>query len=499
MNKYISEKELLLQKLTDLEAEVATFKKNEHSVKNTAIAPAQTFDNVLLQALIQNIPFEFMAFDKNSVCFIQNDASKKQLGTLLGETFETIQTKYHHLKLNYKTNLGDIRKKAVVEYEKEYIDNQGKRVYYQNIYTPTKVMGEYSGIMLLSIDVSERKLFEKALLESERKFRNIYNNSTDAIIIHDLIGNIIDYNEEFRNISGWTHKALLTDINIFDLYVSETREDIRKGIAELKNDDQVYSLETEVIDVSGMHVPVEIKCKTIEFLDSQLIMTIIQDISFRKSFEIKLLNTVIETEEKERIRFAVDLHDEIGPLLSSMKMYLSLLNETTEETKKKYISMQVMELVKQSITSIREISNSLSPHLLSNYGLLAAVQNILGITKDLISISFSSNCEHLRFSNNVEIVFYRILKELLNNTLKHASAKEIQISLNYKKNLLTLHFEDNGIGFNVLEQLAEKKTGFGLFNILSRVKAINGDYIFNSFKGKGVVFELFVKTEILKR
>ena len=86
---------------------------------------------------------------------------------------------------------------------------------------------------------------------------------------------------------------------------------------------------------------------------------------------------------------------------------------------------------------------------------------------------------------------------MLNNTLKHAEATQVKLALHYEKNVLTLRFEDNGKGFNVLEQMEERKTGLGLFSILSRVKAINGDYFIDSDKGKGVVFELHTKIEQL--
>ena len=180
-------------------------------------------------------------------------------------------------------------------------------------------------------------------------------------------------------------------------------------------------------------------------------------------------------------------------------MYLSLVKDTKDEAKIQYISTHVMDLVKQAITSIREISNSLSPHLLSNYGLVAAFNNTIAIAKDLIHVKFVTNCNTIRFSNNIEIVYFRIFKELFNNTLKHAEANQIELSLQYNKKVLSLTFKDNGKGFNVLKQMEDVKTGLGLFNILSRVKAINGDYKIESQIGKGVEFELNTKIEPINK
>lgn len=452
----------------------------------------------LFEALIQNIPFGFWAFDDNNICFIQNKVSKQLLGDLTGQNIENYHNTDNRLIDSCLSKIIDVQDGKDVQYEIQINNGDSKKVYYQNVLSPIKINNTIKGILVFNIDISERKQFEKALQDSEKKFRKIYNNSTDGIVIHDYNGIIYDYNEEFRSIIGWTHKDLLVEANFYNMCIPEQRKTIQKSITEIKTDDQVFNLETEILDIVGLCLPVEIKSKLIQYADHSLVLTIVQNISLRKRFEQKLLNTVVETEEKERNRLAVDLHDEIGPLLSSMKMYLSLVKDTKEEEKIQYITTHVMDLVKQAITSIREISNSLSPHLLSNYGLVAAFNNTIAIAKDLIVIKFTTNCNNVRFPNNIEIVYFRIFKELLNNTLKHAEAKHIELSLQYNKNVLSLKFKDNGKGFNVLEQMEERKTGLGLFNILSRVKAINGDYHMDSEKGKGVDFELNTKTEPIK-
>lgn len=447
----------------------------------------------LLDALIYNIPFGFWAFDINEQCYMQNKMSSDQWGNMLGKSLSYIKGTCKQQPFPNSHGFNEFINGTKFEFEQEFIDQHGKRIYFHSVISPVVINGQKKGLLIFNIDISERKLFEKALQESERKFRNIFNNSTDGILIHDFHGNIYDYNNEFQNISGRTHRDLLTSINFFDLCQEDHQSEIRKGIANLVNGDQVFEHETEIVDVVGISLPVEVKSRVIEYLDSQSVLTIVRNIAFRKRFEIKLLNTVVETEERERERLAGDLHDEIGPLLSSMKMYLSLLKDTNEDAKKQYISSQVMDLVKQAITSIREVSNSLSPHILQNYGINAAIQNTLEKTRDLISVNFSTDCESTRFPGNYEIVFYRIFKELLNNTLKHARANHVEISLSFKTNMLILHYEDDGVGFNVTEHLSEKKSGLGLFNILSRVKAINGDYKIDSKNGSGFVFDLHAK------
>ena len=460
----------------------------------------QTFreQQALFDALIQNIPFGFWAFDDKNYCFIQNKVSKNLLGDITHQSIDVLRKYDNKLIDSCLSKIVDVLEGKEVQFEIQINDTNGGKKYIQNVLSPIKIQNEIKGILVFNTDISERKSFERALQDSEKKFRKIYNNSTDAIVIHDYDGKIFDYNEEFRSITGWTHKDLLVKSNFYEMCNSEHRKNIKKSINEIKDDEQVFNIETEIFDVVGLVIPIEIKSKIIQYGESSLVLTIIQNISFRKRFEQKLLNTVVETEEKERNRLAVDLHDEIGPLLSSMKMYLSLVKDSKDQQKIEYITTHVSDLVKQAITSIREISNSLSPHLLSNFGLVAAFNNTISIAKDLIQVKFVNNCNNIRFLNNIEIVYYRIFKELLNNTLKHSNANRIELSLQFNKNVLSLHFKDNGKGFNVLEQMEDRKTGLGLFNILSRVKAINGDYHIDSEIGKGVEFELNTKTEPLK-
>jgi signal transduction histidine kinase len=210
--------------------------------------------------------------------------------------------------------------------------------------------------------------------------------------------------------------------------------------------------------------------------------------------EKKLFETIISTEEREREHFAGDLHDEVGPLLSSLKMYISLLAETEDKKKKEYIVPQIQTLIKESITTVREISNDLSPHVLNNYGCVAAINSFLGLKRDFLNITFNQNLENKRFNQSTEIVIYRIVKELVNNTIKHAKANNIDLKLLEEENAIILQYSDDGKGFNVNETVENTKGSIGLLNIMSRVKTVNGKYKISSSEGTGFWFELTIPT-----
>ncbi|MEA3505071.1 MAG: histidine kinase, partial [Bacteroidota bacterium] len=155
----------------------------------------------------------------------------------------------------------------------------------------------------------------------------------------------------------------------------------------------------------------------------------------RKENEAKVLSAIIKTEENERQKFAKELHDGLGPILSSIKMAISAINKSSLSETNGQIITKTENTVDDAIISVKEISNSLSPHVLKRYGLEKAIKTFTDtiVTKKDLEIIHSSNLNGKRYSYNVEVVLYRIVGELITNTLKYALASRIEISLfNYE-------------------------------------------------------------------
>jgi PAS domain S-box-containing protein len=360
-------------------------------------------------------------------------------------------------------------------------------IIYRNVYRDSD--NNVAGFIGAVFDITEIKRANAKVSESERKFRNIFSTSTDTILIMDLNLNILEINDIFFQETGFSRDdfANTTAIKLIaPKYVEETK----KMLERLYQERIVYYFETDMIKANGEIMPVELNCKMIEYDNQEAIMTIVRDVTERRRWEQKLIDSIIETEERERERLAGDLHDEIGPLLSSMKMYITVLSETTDTEKQGYLYDQINMLVKESLQAVREISNDLSPHILNHYGIVAALSNFLGAKHSLIDIKFKSNCEKLRFDSHLEIIFYRIVKELFNNTLKHAAATTITIQINYHIGTITLDYKDNGKGFDLESTLKQEKKGIGLLNILSRLRSVQGKYQINTAPGKGFLIHI---------
>jgi signal transduction histidine kinase len=214
----------------------------------------------------------------------------------------------------------------------------------------------------------------------------------------------------------------------------------------------------------------------------------------RKQNEARILSAILKTEEKERQNFAKELHDGLGPLLSSAKMTISAVGKEGD-VNNKFLG-KAEKLIDESILSLKEISNKLSPHILNNFGLLKAVRSFiknLGIMETPL-IHLNSNLDGTRYSYNLEVVMYRVICELITNSLKHANAKNIYIDLFADNNELSLKYMDDGIGFNT-ETLDKEQTGMGYSNINSRIRSLNGTFNIFSVPNEGITVTILIKLD----
>lgn len=203
-----------------------------------------------------------------------------------------------------------------------------------------------------------------------------------------------------------------------------------------------------------------------------------------RNYEKKLLNAVIQAEENERRRFATELHDGLGPLLSSIKMGLSVLSAGNRD---EVVSQNIVEATQEAIATVREISNNLSPHILTHFGLEKAIHNFvyrLTLPQEIV-IQPIVDIGSARYDNSIEIIVYRIFGELIHNTIQHAGASFITFRLFESDSKLVLQYQDDGIGFDPQKHINESHSGFGYFNMISRISSLKGEVVFDNQQPNG--------------
>ncbi len=181
-----------------------------------------------------------------------------------------------------------------------------------------------------------------------------------------------------------------------------------------------------------------------------------------------LLRSSIEVQEAERKRIAHDLHDEIGVLLTTSRLYFNQLSLEQTEAEKQ-VSDKMNSLFDEMMINIRRISHDLRPVVLENLGLVEAVESL---REKLLEAGMDFTFEHqvsFRMTKESELVLYRILQELIGNTLKHAQASQIFISMKEQGKQFYLTYKDDGKG---LAQ-GSYKGGLGMKSIESRLNLLD--------------------------
>ena len=205
----------------------------------------------------------------------------------------------------------------------------------------------------------------------------------------------------------------------------------------------------------------------------------------RRMLENKLMTAVLRTEERSRADISRELHDGLGPLLSSAKMSLSAISKEGMTEKDQATLRNTAMVIDEAIRSLREISNNLSPHVLNNFGLARGIRNFVDRVVALhgIDVRFTTKLREERFDSNIEVIIYRVTCELINNSLKHSKCKHIEVKLAVRDNCVVLDYKDDGCGFS-LESVADK--GMGISNMSSRVSSLSGIFLLDSSEGRGM-------------
>lgn len=195
-----------------------------------------------------------------------------------------------------------------------------------------------------------------------------------------------------------------------------------------------------------------------------------------------LLNASIRLQEEERQRIAADLHDDAGPLLATARLYLNENLVNLDKTTQLQSIYNAKQIIDDTIQLIRNISHSLMPPTLKNFGLESAVndlfQKISGSGSMNASSRFHDYRERLQAEN--ELIIFRVIQELVNNILKHSNASFVHLTQNTSGNkfFIRLHHDGRGITQTDFNKLNKSNVGLGLKNIQSRLKVLHGKIFF---------------------
>jgi signal transduction histidine kinase len=214
-----------------------------------------------------------------------------------------------------------------------------------------------------------------------------------------------------------------------------------------------------------------------------------KDITLQKQTESLIIRTITDTQEKERQRFAKDIHDSIGQQISAIKFYIGTSVNIVTNEQQKQILLKSNDALVRVLADMRNICFNLMPKTLETFGLVEAVKELCSQTAIPGQLSFrlTGGSTFPRLDTSLEIAVFRIVQEFISNAIKHGKASKIDILFSQTTRLARIILQDNGKGFDISKV---RSGGMGLKNIQSRVKAHNANVQISSKPGKGTKYEL---------
>lgn len=213
-------------------------------------------------------------------------------------------------------------------------------------------------------------------------------------------------------------------------------------------------------------------------------------LALKRESQIKTLEALIEGEENERFRIAKELHDGVNGDLSAIKYKLSELMETNNK-----IISEAIAMIDDSCKQVRAISHNLIPPSLKNFNLVEAMEtycNNLNAINPSVEIVFQHLGDVVELPQKAEVNVFRIIQELVTNSLKHADARTVNVQLSHRNHNLQITVEDDGKGF---DKEADGQNGIGLNNVQSRIEYLKAEVDFVSNEnGTSYIIEIDLKT-----
>jgi PAS domain S-box-containing protein len=342
---------------------------------------------------------------------------------------------------------------------------------------------EYS--LTTVVDITERKRAEVALSDSEKKFRSIFDKSKNGIIILGFDMRVLAANRAATELSG--HELGDNPLYAGDFILPDQTSDLTERITLLAKGENLPPFEYKSKFKDGYVHIVEAESSVMDYYGQKAILVILRDVTQIREAEHKVLEAVINTEENERMRIAQDLHDGLGPVLSAIKLFFQVYQDTTDENKKIVLSEKLKNTIEEAVKGISEISHNISPHVLKNYGFYTALKQFIHQITLTNLINIHLDCgEELELNQNTGITLYRAISELINNSIKHSGCKNISITIYPNTGFIQIDYSDDGKGFDVTSLIDRPSLGSGVQNIRNRLNALQGSIEMTSTKGRGM-------------
>jgi PAS domain S-box-containing protein len=449
--------------------------------------------------------------DEDGIILLVNDAYCKifqmEKEQLLGKPFSMVYDEDEQEDA-LKTFQSDIHNNKIKTlFERENTLWNGRKAWFEFSNSFLALPDKNRIILSIIKEISERKKSEMELRESESKYKMLFNNANDAVFVTQLsqeksYGDFIEVNEVACERLGYTKEEFL-QLSPSAIVSQKNIDDFNLNMERLfKEGHVIYDLVHRAKDKKL--IPVEINSHLFFYNEKPTVLSIARDITERKQAEEKLRRTskllrelashLQSVREEERTMIAQEIHDELGQVLTALKIQISLLanklNKDQQALKEKINSLS--DMIDASVESVQKISSKLRPGILDELGLIAAIEWQAEDFEKLTNIkcSLSLPKAEIVLEKNKSTAIFRIFQEALTNITRHSQATKTAISLFNHQSSIYLEILDNGKGITQ-EQVRDFKS-LGIHGMEERAMVFGGQVYIEGIAGKGTA----VKVEI---
>lgn len=378
-----------------------------------------------------------------------------------------------------------------------YIYDRGFIIYHKG--KPVRFLGSME-------DISERKIAEASKANSEKNYKNLFDQNPLATFIWNRENfKIIDANETALNEYGYTKDEFL-NLDIFKLRPVEDIPKFKKIVVRALQDKILMHDHTWVHkNKKGESILMQVSSYQINYKGQPAVLALAKNITEKIALSRKLereknikekqiAEAVVSAQEKERTEIGKELHDNVNQLLSASRLYIDAARSGKNDSNA--LLIQASDYVMTAIEEIRVLSRALNTPLIQEIGFIETVENlaydIMQVKKIKIVVD-KNNFSEDHLAENFKLTLFRIVQEQVTNILKHSKATKAAIILKRNEQHISIEIRDNGIGFDK----NKKACGMGMKNIYSRVALYKGDIKISSGKTNGTLLKIIFPLDYL--
>ena len=357
--------------------------------------------------------------------------------------------------------------------------------------------GQYAGLHGAIRDITQRKLANQALLETEAKYRHIFDDSKDPIFITSREGRILDANQAGLDVFGYEIQELL------GLSVQEMCEDPECHamlVAKVNSEGSVKDYEIRLLRKNGSVADCVVSLIAQRDAQDRIVayQGMVRDITETKLAEVEALQQTREVAVlEERNRMAREIHDTMAQGFTGIVLQMEAAEQSIETSPGALPDHlnRARALAREGLQEARRSVWGLMPQALERSTLDTALREEIRRfdAEGRAKISFIDSGDRWELPPDVQTVLLRICQESLTNIRRHADASEVTVNLNYGTREVLLSVQDNGVGFDPSAvQVDKKETSFGLIGMRQRAEQIKGQLIVDSAKNQGTAVRLTI-------